>query len=152
LRRLPNFAVSRADAALITRIAERAVSMAERYGRRAELLGVCANLMTCHANGCRLRLDALLAADDLTFMCDVWGIGRHLDRATGTLAGRFTPRFAAPPCEHAREGASVGTSTGARARERREGGGERASAGQPPTANAGSADAGGNGIGESKAA
>jgi hypothetical protein len=150
LRRLPNFAVSKADAALITRIAERAVSMAERYGRRAELLGVCANLMACHANGCRLRLDALLAADDLSFMCDVWGIGRHLDRATGTLAGRFAPRFAAPPPhEHAREGASIGTSTGATARERRDGGGERASAGQPPTADAGSAD---DGIGESEAA
>jgi hypothetical protein len=129
MRGLPSFAVSKADAALITRIAERAVSVAERYGHRTELLGVCANLMACHANGCPLRLDALLAANDAAFIREVWGIGRHLDRTTGTPAGRFEPRFAAPPHEQDVAGESVSTSTGLTARERRNGGGERASAG-----------------------
>ena len=129
MRRLPSFAVSKADATVITRIAERAVSVAERYGHRIELLGVCANLMACHANGCRLRLDALLTADDSAFMRDVWGIGRHLDRTTGTLAGRFEPRFVAPPHEQDVAGESVSTSIGLTARERRNGGGGRASAG-----------------------
>ena len=151
MRRLPNFAVSKADAALITRIAERAVSVAERYGRRAELLGVCANLMACHANGCRLRLDALLVANDSVFIRDVWGIGRHLDRATGTLASGFAPHFATPPRERDPAGESVGTSTGVTALGRR-GGGETACASQPPGANASSAGAGGEGIGESEAA
>lgn len=98
---LPSYAVSKADAALISRIAERAVSLAERHGRRLEFLGVCANLAACHANGCRLDLAALLEADDATFTHDVWGIGRHLDRVTGTLT-RFQPRFVA------REGAASG--------------------------------------------
>lgn len=152
MRRLPNFAVSKADATLITRIAERAVSVAERYGRRAELLGVSANLMACHANGCRLRLDALLVADDLAFMRDVWGIGRHLDRATGTLAGRFAPHFAAPRRERDPAGKSVGTRTGATAPEPGDGGGETASARRQPGVNAGSAGSGGEGTGESEAA
>ena len=151
MRRLPNFAVSKADAALITRIAERAVSVAERYGRRVELLGVCANLMACHVNGCRLRLDALLVANDSAFIRDVWGIGRHLDRATGTLAGGFAPLFAAPPRERDPADESVGTSTGVTALGHR-GGGETACARQPPGANASSAGAGGEGIGESEAA
>ncbi|HYI89603.1 MAG TPA: hypothetical protein VEY05_06845 [Beijerinckiaceae bacterium] len=104
--------------------------------------------MACHVNGCRLRLDALLAANDSAFIRDVWGIGRHLDRATGTLASGFAPLFAAPPRERDPADERVGTSTGVTALGHR-GGGETACARQPPGANASSA---GEEIGESEAA
>lgn len=41
-----------------------------------------------------LDLDALLEADDANFAHDVFGIARHMDRATGSLGDCFCPRFA----------------------------------------------------------
>ena len=43
----------------------------------------------------KLRLDDLLAADDLNFLHDVAGINRHLDRDTYALLDGFFPRYAA---------------------------------------------------------
>ena len=46
-----------------------------------------------HVNGCPLRLDALLEADDFNFMHDAFGICRHLNRETGVLENHFSPRY-----------------------------------------------------------
>lgn len=54
------------------------------------------DLVACHRNGSPLRLSDLLAADDFNFTHDIVGIARHMDRATGKLAGLFRPRFARP--------------------------------------------------------
>lgn len=48
-----------------------------------------------HANGCPLKLDAMLDADDFNFMHDAFGIARHLNRETGKLEDFFRPRFSA---------------------------------------------------------
>ena len=42
-----------------------------------------------------LRLEELLAADDVNFAHDVGGIARHLDHETLVLGDCFVPRFAA---------------------------------------------------------
>lgn len=40
----------------------------------------------------RLDFEALMTADDDTFLHDIAGIYANLDRETGELGGRFTPR------------------------------------------------------------
>lgn len=88
-----NFDVSNDDKITIRKIAERAMEsglVSPEYGR----LGVEMNITAVHANGCPLRLAALLAADDLNFAHDITGIHRHLNRETGKLDPLFLPRFA----------------------------------------------------------
>lgn len=53
------------------------------------------DLTACHANGCPVDWAMLLAADDLTFIHDVAGIQRHVNRETGKLEHCFVPRCAA---------------------------------------------------------
>jgi hypothetical protein len=44
-----------------------------------------------------IDLDRLLAADSTTFMHDIGGISRHINRDTGELGGCFVPRTARRP-------------------------------------------------------
>jgi hypothetical protein len=52
------------------------------------------DLDTVHSNGCPLRLDDLLIADEGNFAHDITGISAHLNRRTGRLEDCFEPRFA----------------------------------------------------------
>ena len=52
------------------------------------------DITVAHVNGCPLKLDELLAADDANFSHDVFGIRRHLNRKTGQLGDCFMPRYA----------------------------------------------------------
>lgn len=78
---------------VIRRIAIRAcmAPLAIKLDRRA----LEDELALAHANGCPLRLDALLRAHDLSFFTDVLGIHRDVDRATGVLRGAWRPRYMA---------------------------------------------------------
>lgn len=83
------------EAALVDDIADRAMSLAAEFEfeeRTAKDWKM--DVIATHANGCRLRLDELLAADDANFGHDVFGIARYLNRITGTLDPVFWPRFA----------------------------------------------------------
>jgi hypothetical protein len=51
-------------------------------------------IILTHCNGTPLALEALLAADPVSFWHDIVGIARNLDRETGKLANAFTPRHA----------------------------------------------------------
>lgn len=88
------------EVALIRRIARRAIDTIPAL-RQARLLSVDvqAEIGACHFKACPLRLEALLAADTLSFAAEIGGIRRHLDRSTGILTGGFLPRFHAgrPP-------------------------------------------------------
>lgn len=44
-----------------------------------------------------IDLDRLLGADLTTFMHDIGGISRHINRSTGELEGHFLPRTAKRP-------------------------------------------------------
>lgn len=94
-----------AEVSLIAKIAKRAIAMARdlerKGGRDGNRLGfdgldIQMDIAATHLNGCPLRLEGLLAADDFNFAHDVWGIRRHLDRETGRLQNHFLPRFSAP--------------------------------------------------------
>lgn len=52
------------------------------------------DLEACHCNGCPLRLDDMVQADDFNLMHDISGINVHLNHDTGKLEGWFLPRFA----------------------------------------------------------
>lgn len=94
-----SFDVNPGDLALIDSIAARAVELSRRFGTPRRKQDVMMDISACHANGCPLRLHALLDADDFNFGHDVFGIGRHLDRddaspTGGQLLNMFRPRFA----------------------------------------------------------
>lgn len=93
---LPSFNVSKADAALIARIADRAFGLLKEF-RVHDLtrLDIEMDITACHANGNPLRLVDLLGADDFNFTHYVFGINRHLDRETG-IVSKFRPRFSVP--------------------------------------------------------
>lgn len=90
-----SFQVSSRDKSAIVAIASRAMPIFSRaLGRDApKVSDVIMDLTACHANGCPLRLQDLLEADDLNLVHDVVGIHRHIDHETGALGGSFLPRF-----------------------------------------------------------
>jgi hypothetical protein len=99
-----NFTATRADQRTILAIVERFESICARYGvhgvmQRQELL---MDVEACHCNGCPLRLEALLEADDVDFVHDIGGITTHLDRQTGALTDCFVPRYRALPASERR--------------------------------------------------
>ena len=52
------------------------------------------DIIACHCNGCSLKLEELLNADDVNFAHDVSGITNNLNRQTGQLENHFVPRYA----------------------------------------------------------
>lgn len=88
------------DFRMIAKIAQRGRAMAVEQGFAADdQMSAVMDVAACHANGCPLRLQELLDADDFNFAHDFFGIRRHLDRTTGELTNFFRPRFAAPKAE-----------------------------------------------------
>lgn len=83
---------TRAEFELMSKIAVRAVSIPGIIWLK---LDCTMDINACHSNGCPLRLQELLDADDENFEHDVLGIRRHLNRETGQLMDCFVPRYAA---------------------------------------------------------
>ena len=83
---------------LESQIARRAVKMASDLFEADfsyKQLDVIMDIDACHNNGCPLKLQELLEADDFNFAHDVFGIRRHIDRTTGKLQNCFLPRYSA---------------------------------------------------------
>lgn len=89
----PHDAARDAALDLIGKIADRAVRHYASFDIRVDRTEVVLDLTACHFKGQRLRLDDLLAADDLNFVHDIGGINKHLDRTTFKLLDGFSPRF-----------------------------------------------------------
>ena len=87
--------VSRAHFHAIAAIIDRWEGLCDQFGETCNRMAVSMDLTACHANGCPLDLDGLLAATDGDFGHDVGGIAQHIDRETGKLQDCFSPRFAA---------------------------------------------------------
>ena len=90
-----SFEVGKDEARLLHLIAKRAVRMAASNGVVYPFMDADMDVTACHANGCKLKLDELLSADDANFAHDVFGIQRHINRTTGKLENCFLPRFSA---------------------------------------------------------
>src|SRR6185436_16467195 len=90
----PSFKTSRFEHDLINKIANRAVVLAVKFEVPYEKMEATMDITACHANGCELDLNKLLAAPEPDFSHDVFGIRRHIDRRTGKIGGCFLPRCA----------------------------------------------------------
>lgn len=89
------FDMSATEYRLVAKIAKRAVQMAVELKIPYEYTDCEMDLTACHANGCPLRLEELLGADDGNFGHDVFGIRRFINRSTGKVNQVFCPRYAA---------------------------------------------------------
>ncbi len=87
-----SFKVSKPDALKISAIVKRVV--AEKF-HPDDAMTISMDITACHANGCPLDLDRLLAAPVADLGHDVLGIRRHISRETGVIGGCFLPRYAA---------------------------------------------------------
>ena len=74
---------------IISKIADRAAALLA-----FDKATVFIDISNCHENGCPLRLEDLLAADDVNFAHDICGINRNLNHYTYRLDNCFVPRFA----------------------------------------------------------
>lgn len=93
-----SFHLSRTERELIHKIVLRAALLSGEYGlEQPDRMALEMDLTAAHANGCPLRLDALLEASVLSFFHDIAGITAHIDRTTGRLSRHFLPRHAATP-------------------------------------------------------
>ena len=81
------------DSLLIAGIAARAIRL--QPGEHADKLQLVMDVTACHANGCPLRLSALLDSDTANFVHDISGIRQNICRNTGQLLNCFVPRYAA---------------------------------------------------------
>ncbi len=94
-----NFETSTEDRDLILKIAKRAHKMASDTAIQVpgahipDVMTITLFIAAAHANGCPLKLQELLDADNFNFAHDVFGICRHLDQETGEIE-HFLPRFA----------------------------------------------------------
>lgn len=89
-----SFSVTDTDAEFIHKIAQRAVKYIRAAGGITSLIECEMDITACHANGCPLRLQELLKADNFNFGHDILGIRNCIDRETGKLVGHFRPRYA----------------------------------------------------------
>lgn len=91
-----NWHVERSEMLKIVELARKAVSMADTLGVQYSQRDAVMDLTACHANGCPLLLDDMLAdnADQSSVYHDLFGIRKHIDRETGKLGDCFVPRYA----------------------------------------------------------
>ena len=75
---------------LIKKIAKRAKV---DFNDHRSLVDIAMDITATHNNGCKLRLDELLKADDFNFAHDIAGISSNIDRNNGKLKNCFLPRY-----------------------------------------------------------
>lgn len=95
------WAVTRTEEGIIKAIVDRALEIRQKCNPHAprghgDKLSLEMVITAVHANGCPLRLAALLEAHQADFVHDVFGMERHLNKATGRLEDHFLPRYARP--------------------------------------------------------
>ena len=76
-------------------VANRAIAIAKKAGVKLSKIDIMMDIDACHNNGCPLKFQELLEADDFNFSHDVIGIRNHIDRRTGQLGDCFVPRYSA---------------------------------------------------------
>jgi hypothetical protein len=81
------------ETALLTEIVNRAEKLSRRFKQPTVRATIVLDLVMAHRMQ-PLDLELLLAADDVNFAHDVFGIMRHIDRKSGAMRDCFVPRFA----------------------------------------------------------
>lgn len=86
--------LTREETNVIRRIANRAHDVLKRNGCSVRTVYIEMDVSAAHI-ACPIDLEKLESAEDFTFMHDIGGIRRHIDRETGELKDCFVPRCAA---------------------------------------------------------
>lgn len=86
-----NWNATKEDTILISKIVKR---IQEKSVGQFRPMDLDMDITACHLNGCPLKLEELLLADDFNLFHDIAGISNHIDRRTGKLTDCFVPRFA----------------------------------------------------------
>lgn len=84
-----SFHTTRKEMDLILLCVKRALKRQPELDRMSLIM----DLSATHANGCPMKFDELLTADDFNFFHDIYGIMRHINRRTGEMMDCFLPRF-----------------------------------------------------------
>lgn len=88
-----SWAISRDDAALVERIADRMAALGSKNASPVpRKLAIVMAITAVHANGCPLDLQRFLDLPEFDFTQDVYSIVHNLDARTGTLLNGFLPR------------------------------------------------------------
>ena len=87
-----SFKTTNRESNIIHKIALRAGRLDKKGSRNQTCVSM--DVTAVHANGCYLKLEELLNADDFNFLHDILGIRDHLNRETGKLEDCFLPRSA----------------------------------------------------------
>jgi len=82
------------DSETIHLIIERLRDMWDDVEEGIDYLSLEMDISAVHVNGCQLRLKELLEAPNYSFLHDVFGIQRNINRKTGKLKNCFCPQFA----------------------------------------------------------
>jgi len=85
-----NWNTLKKDMVLIKKIAKRVKA---DFSNHRSLCDIEMDITATHNNGCKLRLNELLKADDFNFAHDIVGISNHIDRNNGKLKNCFLPRY-----------------------------------------------------------
>ena len=89
-----NWNTTKEDTEVIAKIAKRANAMTAKMGYDYSIMTASMDITATHVNGCPLKLNDLLEADEFNFAHDTIGILHHIDRETGQLTDCFVPRYA----------------------------------------------------------
>lgn len=92
---MPEFTHDPVAVDMIRKAVTRAISVYAAHNVTLDRMMVEMDLSATHANGNPLDFDKLLAFDDFSFMHDITGIYRNLNRDTGELENFFSPRCSA---------------------------------------------------------
>jgi hypothetical protein len=84
---------TREETQIAVKIAQRAVTMAKEIGVEYSQMTALMDIEATHSNGCPLKLQELLDADNPNFAHDVFGIRANINRKTGKLENCFLPRY-----------------------------------------------------------
>lgn len=87
----PSFKITKGDADTVSKIVDRALSVARKHRVHYDRMDATMDITACH-NDHPLDLERLLSFPDFDFAHDVFGIRKHLNRDTGELEGLFSPR------------------------------------------------------------
>lgn len=88
--------MSKEDVPIVDGIVDRYIQHMKELGAKVigSKIDIFMDVTATHLNGCPLKLEELLKADNFDFMHDVTGILLNLDRKTGKLRNCFNPRCA----------------------------------------------------------
>ena len=87
-----NFELNDQDKPLVNQIVKRAMRLAKKFKEDYRQIDCEMDITACHLNGNPLDLQKLLAAPNLDFTHDMFGIRHEIDRRTGKLSPLFSPR------------------------------------------------------------